>query len=648
MKQSFLKVVSSVALLGAFLGISQIAFAEEPLTLTENFVDTANAVTDKTAISAKIMRVRGADLWVAVVKNFANLDAQVWAEETFKKSGLQKYDGLVAISTTTREVGFYAGKSTGVTENILDQALNKKVLNLFRAQNWDQGIELLAENVYTLTEGGSLNSHNSFEAAGIIGGAVAFGGIFWLFSRHKKQKTETNKIIELKELSKTATTSLIRVDDLLRSAVAELEFAKAEFGIQATQEFSATLQKAQQAVTNGFAIRRLLEDPEPETPEEQWQMNHEILRLAQQAEKAIATQQDTFTQLRDLATRVDSKISELETRKSEMLSQLPLVAAKIAHLELKFSASMLRSLQLYPAQIENLLKAVDSSIVQAKKQLTAGKRNSAVPYTKMAEETLLQADNLFRRINSAPQELAGAKERFLTNISTLESSIRDADQLAQKDFSLDQLKSVAQALISRAKLAENPDYLAFNEELHEMQIQLDTALAPLREAAEVHKRLIENIEIAKNNATDSIEQAESLIDRYRAGIDANARTLLARAKQLYQQATNSTLETQLSQYQQAAANAHKSIQIIEENISKNLTQSPMSANSTGDFLAGMIVSSVLNGIFSGNGRQSHGFGSGFGSGLGSGFGSGLGSGFGNFNNGFGEQSDNFGGGRKGF
>lgn len=636
MKQSFLKVVSSVALLGAFLGISQIAFAEEPLTLTENFVDTANAVTDKTAISAKIMRVRGADLWVAVVKDFANLDAQVWAKETFKKSGLQKYDGLVAISTTTREVGFYAGKSTGVTENILDQALNKKVLNLFRAQNWDQGIGLLAENVYTLTEGGSLNSPNSFGAAGIIGTAVAFGGIFWLFSRHKKQKTETNKITELKELSKTATTSLIRVDDLLRSAVAELEFAKAEFGIQATQEFSATLQKAQQAVTNGFAIRRLLEDPEPETPEEQWQMNHEILRLAQQAEKAIATQQDTFTQLRDLATRVDSKISELETRKSEMLSQLPLVAAKIAHLELKFSASMLRSLQLYPAQIENLLKAVDSSIVQAKKQLTAGKRNSAVPYTKMAEETLLQADNLFRRINSAPQELAGAKERFLTNISTLESSIRDADQLAQKDFSLDQLKSVAQALISRAKLAENPDYLAFNEELHEMQIQLDTALAPLREAAEVHKRLIENIEIAKNNATDSIEQAESLIDRYRAGIDANARTLLARAKQLYQQATNSTLETQLSQYQQAAANAHKSIQIIEENISKNLTQSPMSANSTGDFLAGMIVSSVLNGIFSGNGRQSHGFGSGFGSG------------FGNFNNGFGEQSDDFGGGRKGF
>lgn len=636
MKQSFLKVVSSVALLGAFLGISQIAFAEEPLTLTENFVDTANAVTDKTAISAKIMRVRGADLWVAVVKNFANLDAQVWAEETFKKSGLQKYDGLVAISTTTREVGFYAGKSTGVTKNILDQALNKKVLNLFRAQNWDQGIELLAENVYTLTEGGSLNSHSSFEAAGIIGGAVAFGGIFWLFSRHKKQKTETNKITELKELSKTATTSLIRVDDLLRSAVAELEFAKAEFGIQATQEFSATLQKAQQAVTNGFAIRRLLEDPEPETPEEQWQMNHEILRLAQQAEKAIATQQDAFTQLRDLAARVDSKISELETRKSEMLSQLPLVAAKIAHLELKFSASMLRSLQLYPAQIENLLKAVDSSIAQAKKQLTAGKRNSAVPYTKMAEETLLQADNLFRRINSAPQELAGAKERFLANISTLESSIRDADQLAQKDFSLDQLKSVAQALISRAKLAENPDYLAFNEELHEMQIQLDTALAPLREAAEVHKRLIENIEIAKNNATDSIEQAESLIDRYRAGIDANARTLLARAKQLYQQATNSTLETQLSQYQQAAANAHKSIQIIEENISKNLTQSPMSADSTGDFLAGMIVSSVLNGIFSGNGRQSHGFGSGFGSG------------FGNFNNGFGEQSDDFGGGRKGF
>ncbi|XCB30801.1 hypothetical protein RQN30_05440 [Arcanobacterium hippocoleae] len=102
------------------------------------------------------------------------------------------------------------------------------------------------------------------------------------------------------------------MDDSVRSAAAELEFARAEFGIQATQDFESALRNAKQALDRGFALRRLLEDPDPETPAQQRQMNNEILDLVSQAQTVLTRQQKGFNKLRDLAARVDQKFPSCE------------------------------------------------------------------------------------------------------------------------------------------------------------------------------------------------------------------------------------------------------------------------------------------------------------------------------------------------
>ncbi|WP_353065292.1 TPM domain-containing protein [Arcanobacterium hippocoleae] len=104
------RIFTGVAALSTLFFTSLPAFAEEPFALSSNFIDSAKAVKDDSALLAKITEVPGADLWVVLVKDFSGMDAQDWVKQTFNLTGLQKYDGLVAISTTTRELGFYAHK----------------------------------------------------------------------------------------------------------------------------------------------------------------------------------------------------------------------------------------------------------------------------------------------------------------------------------------------------------------------------------------------------------------------------------------------------------------------------------------------------------------------------------------------------------
>ncbi|XCB30803.1 hypothetical protein RQN30_05450 [Arcanobacterium hippocoleae] len=166
-------------------------------------------------------------------------------------------------------------------------------------------------------------------------------------------------------------------------------------------------------------------------------------------------------------------------------------------------------------------------------------------------------------------------------------------------------------MIARAKSANSPDYLALNEELQATEAKLDAALEQVREAEEIRARLSANTNAAMQSAQIAISEAEDFINRYRSGIGANARTLLARAKEYYNQAGTVPLENQITLYQNANSAARQSINAAERAINNHGTHRDFGSRggSTGDFLAGMIVSSILDGIFDGGNRGgSSGFG----------------------------------------
>ncbi|WP_204398317.1 TPM domain-containing protein [Arcanobacterium pluranimalium] len=597
------KITAATGLCLGILSVPGLAYAEDPVALDSNFQDLADVAKDDAAILSTLNKVPGKDLWIVVVKDFSGLDAQDWAHQTFIKSKLQKYDSLIAISVNTSELGAFSG-GAGLTKTQLKEATTKSVLASFHEGKWDDGLQELADNGLKLANGQSLGNGGMIGAGVLIGGAAVVGGGIYAWSRKKRKQSAAAQAQDLAKLSQHASSELIKTDDDVRSAVAELEFARAEFGTEATKDFEAVLAQAQTAMQKAFAIRTTLDDPDPETPAEQYAMNNEILQLVEQAQANLDSQKQSFSELRNLASRVEEKLSEITTRAQEISEQLPLVNAKLEHLALSFNASLLSSLRTYPEQITTLLTSVSKTAEQVQNQINAGKKTSAVPYLQLAEATVNQAAAMIKRIDDAPTLLGQAQERLHANIESLSSDVSDAQRLGAGDARIAAAKDRAQAVLAKAQSSADIDVLAINEELQSAEAEIDLALMHVREAEENRNRLAAHADSLRAQAQAAIDEAEDFINTYRSGVDHTARTHLARAKEIMirNQGSNAPLEQQLSELEQARDLASRALRVAQQSVEAfngGGMGSPVFGRGNsmggGNFLAGVILGSILNG-----------------------------------------------------
>ncbi|MDD7465715.1 MAG: TPM domain-containing protein [Actinomycetaceae bacterium] len=609
----FVAVVTAAAVVGT----PTVAHAEEPMELTSNFEDHADVVKDDAATLAAVEEVPGKDLWVVMVNNFSGTEAHAWAKRTTQLSGLQKYDGLVAISVEGSEIGYEAG-GTGITKNLLEKALSdKRVADAFRAGDWDKGVRQIASNVKTLLQGGSIESKAPLYVLFVL--ALAVGVVLIVIVRRNAKRKAQADAESLRKLATRASSELVQVDDAVRSASAELEFARAEFGLQATQEFAASLEQAKENMQRAFSLRTLLGDEHPETPAQQRQMNTQILQLADSTRKELQAQEKGFSELRNLAARVEEKVAQLETRRSEIAHQLPLAQAKLDNLALSYPTSMFHSLNSYPEQVEKLLEGVQTSLTQAREQIARNDRNSAVGYAKLAEGTLDNAARMVARIDSAPQLIEQAQAQLTANIQSLSSDVADAQRLGAGDHAIASAQRAAQEALEAARSSAGQDLLALNERLESAEANLDRALTGVREQEQVAIKQAQAINAAKASAQARIDEAEGFINSYRSGIGPDARTYLARARTQFAQALSAPPPQQEQLFRSAATLAKQALTAAEKSIERD-HRGQSGDSGMGSFLAGMVISSVLNGTNRGSGGGFSGgsFGGGFGGGSGGG------------------------------
>lgn len=601
-------LAAALAIIG---GTPGTAWAEEPGALTSNFEDHAGVVKDDAAALAAVMKVPGHDLWVVLVKNFNGLDAQDWAQQTYTASHLQSYKTLVAIATEDSEIGYWA-YDDGISEDVLQQAFTNngnELLELFKQGKWDDGVQLLGSNVATLMAGGSIASKTPTYILAVVVLLIIIAVIV-LVRRHRKQQA-TASAKSLQELANKASSELLQVDDAVRSAAAELEFARAEFGLQATQNFASTLQEAQASMQQAFTIRTLLGDEKPETPAQQRQMYTQILQIVDKTRTALAAEEENFTKLRNLAGHIAEKLAELEQRSQEVTASLPLAQAKLEALSLSYSQASFRSLTAYPAQVTELLASVKSALSAAHDEVTQGKRNAAVPYAKLAEGTLDNAAKLIAKIDAAPQLLAQAKAELAQRIASLSADVGDAQRLGKGDPTIAGAQAVAESTLGKAH-ATDADLLEINEQLADAEADLDAALASVRAQEEVRQKLAQTVSQAQARAKSAIEEARNHINLYRAGIGVEERRSLALAEEAYARAGQLPLEEQEAAYRNARLLAHSAASIYRFDDNHNRS----GGIDVGSMLAGMAISSVLNGL------SSRGHGGGFSGGFGGGFGGG--------------------------
>ena len=274
-----------------------------------------------------------------------------------------------------------------------------------------------------------------------------------------------------------ARRRLSEAEEQVRAAEEDWNFARAQFGSAAAEEYGRRLEAAKEAIARGFDTLKQIE----QTPD-----SHAKRRLAtsitedldknlpplQDARKEFAAQREKRsslpTQLADARERLVEELADLERSKEELSS--------IAGL---YSESMLASLQDNPQRAAQLLESARAALETAGAHLDTDTTRAASALD-TAQRALTMANAQTDAIFSAKTDLDAFLERLTSSIGSVSTALTDAKRLDSSD-AFSPLLDEAEAAITRGQraLVSNEDPLGALENLREVELRLEAVLAPL-------------------------------------------------------------------------------------------------------------------------------------------------------------------------
>ena len=286
-----------------------------------------------------------------------------------------------------------------------------------------------------------------------------------------------------------ARRRLSEAEEQVRAAEEDWNFARAQFGSAAAEEYGRRLEAAKAAIARGFDTYKQIE---------QTSDSHAKRRLAttitedldknlpplQDARKEFAAQREKRsslpTQLADARERLVEELADLERSKEELSS--------IAGL---YSESMLASLQDNPQRAAALLESARSALDTASAHIEADPTRAASALD-TAQRALTMANAQTDAIFSAKTDLDAIRDRLGAAIGALSGDIVEVDGLEADTALLAPLLADARAAIALGQraLVNDEDPLGALENLRDVELRLEAVLAPLRtqEAAALKAR----------------------------------------------------------------------------------------------------------------------------------------------------------------
>ena len=274
-----------------------------------------------------------------------------------------------------------------------------------------------------------------------------------------------------------ARRRLSEAEEQVRAAEEDWNFARAQFGSAAAEDYGRRLEAAKAAIARGFDTLKQIE----QTPD-----SHAKRRLAttitedldknlpplQDARKEFAAQREKRSslpaQLADARERLVEELADLERSKEELSS--------IAGL---YPESMLASLQDNPQRAAQLLESARAALETAGAHLERDSTRAASALD-TAQRALTMANAQTDAIFSAKTDLDAFRERLISSIGSVSAALSDARQLDSSD-AFSPLLDEAEAAIARGQraLVSDEDPLGALENLRDAQLRLEEVLAPL-------------------------------------------------------------------------------------------------------------------------------------------------------------------------
>ena len=552
---------SIVALLSTFLiALGAPAFATSPVTTSGIVTDPGGWLSDsdRSAIetAARTARTKGITIDVVVVPDFSGQKPDAWCKASATASSSKDSDILYAIAYNERS-DVFCSKKAPVSQTVLDNAQRQAEATLtsnpLTASDAAIGAQTFINSVVSGYQSpsstGSSSSRSSSSRTSSSGTGtmlimliIVGGGVIALLVHNNSRRSRGAGTAQtpaqaanmpgmsVAETVTLANQQLLSADEQVRSAADELDFARAQFGIAATDEFARTLEAAKAAVARGFERQKQMEDATSDA--EKRTTASAIMRDLGENMNPLGTIQATFEQRRSEQATLPSRIAEASERLVEQRGDLDRATAELAAIAGIYPAQMLTSLQDNPEQAHALLETAASAI-EAAKQAVDTDRALAESTLDTAHRALMMAKHQTDAIFSAKSDLDAIRDRLGAAIGSISADLADVTTLRAEPTVFDPLVADARAAIAegQAALMNNGDPLAALEHLRTSEANIDAALAPLRSQRENAEKARANAQAQISLAETAFERAERYVQGRRGAIDLSVRSTLHDSEQ---------------------------------------------------------------------------------------------------------------------
>ena len=560
-----LALASSAQTSAASVGVPR-ALPAASTTLTEHVTDELGILDASKAQQAvdTMSSKYGVGLWVLTVSD-SSQKASAIAAQAFKDTKLGRDDMLLVINipsdgSASKSYKLQAHDNSSKFSESDYKRIDSAIKKQLRAGNYDDAVAAIPDNMSGSSGSGSSGDSGSSALPLLLGGgAVAAGGAAaWTVYKRRKNKENDDMLfgkrrkqaasggapadqasgpaaMTVEQLRTQAGSALVQADDTVRAAAEELSYAQAQFGLSATDAFTAALDSARKHLSRCFELRKILDDDIPETEPQQRQMYTEILQHCSEAVGEIRAQEEAFNKRRGIEANLPTSIAETAQRADETEQAIVMAETILVTLSAAYPASSLTSVAQAPEQARRLLAAGRTALDQARASVEASQEATAVEQVRIAQGSIAQAGQLAAQVTGARERLQSAAKDLEAAIASISSDLVDAKRLegAVPAATLAPLVADAEAAVAEGRQASgaNPsgDPLAALDHLARAEAAIDAALAPAREREENDSRARASLGSRLARLNSQVESVTSYITTYRGAVGPSARTALSEA-----------------------------------------------------------------------------------------------------------------------
>jgi predicted transcriptional regulator len=558
------RLIVVLGLLAALLVVTGApALADPPTALSGGVTDSAGALPggDRARVESAIgelQKARGVGEYVVFVPGFDGMTGEQWAQRTARLTGLGSNDVLLAVAVDERHYGVHPG--SGLDAATVRRVVVDDVQPRLSDGDWAGAAIALADG---LGAGSGVGSSSSGGRSGgssgaltllvVVGLAVLAGGAYLLARSRRRRPREDRQALPASErlqrpdpyagtpteqLNYRASSALLDLDERVRTAQVDLDYARSYFGEEAVPGAAGQLATARDELSRAFAIRQELDDEVPEDEPTQRRMLAELLGLTDAASARLQAQTTALNELREREKSVPQVIDELQRRIAELHQRLPVQERRLEELRRRYASSAVTSVAENVREAGVRLAAAEQGLELARQDQASDQTGRAVGRLRGIEDAVGQSVTLLDGIDRLADDLTGAEQRVPAVRGEVVADLAEAQALVRSGdrSGLQPQIARAQAALGAADAALRPadgspgDPLTALRQLEEADLALQQALSVARDAQSRTRRAAELLDQALLTGRSTTAAAADFISTRRGAVGPEARTRLAEAQ----------------------------------------------------------------------------------------------------------------------